>query len=155
MGLFAKRPTKEGLQAHKPVTICGAKFVIRRLTPLADFDGDRMPQIFSETTRNKPQDASHPNVAKRLKEDMQSVIQAGVVDPPLAGPGKPGLNVDDIFRDPEMANKLYLSIMEHSLLRLKLWQIPFFFLVRRLFKWGFWLRSIVNAHAKSPSRENP
>lgn len=152
MGLFARTPTKEGLQAHRKVSVCGMRFVIRRLTPLADFDGDRMPQIFTETTRSKPQDLSVPAVAKRLREDMQAVIQAGVVDPPLAGPGKPGLNVDDMFRDPEVANKLYILILEHSLLRLKPWQIPFFFLARLLFRSAHWLRSTVRGHATSRSR---
>lgn len=149
---FARRPTKEGLQAHRKVVICGQRFVIRRLSPLSDFDGANMPQIFTDTTRNAKLDLSIPGVAKRVRQDMYGVVQAGVVDPLLAGPGKPGLNVEDVFRDEEVGTKLYLKILEHSLLKLRPWQIPFFFLGKRLLKFIIWLRPTAFDRWTSPSK---
>lgn len=149
---FSRRPTKEWLQAHRRVVVCGQRFVIRRISPLSDFDGASMPQIFTDTTRGQKPDLSIPAVAKRVRQDMYAVVQAGVVDPPLAGPGKPGLNVEDVFRDEEVGTKLYLRILEHSLFRLRPWQIPFFFLGKLLVRCIMWLRPTAFAPATSPSR---
>lgn len=147
---FSKEPTKERLQAYRKVVVQGMNFTIRRISPLTDFDGIRTPQIFTDTTRGKKPDLTNPSVVKRVREDMAAVIQAGVVTPKLAGPGKPGLNVDDMFRDPDLANQLYMLILEHSLLKLRAWQLPFFFLAKRLISLVIWLRPTAFDHATSP-----
>lgn len=149
---FARKPTKADLQGHKTVIIGGMKFTIRRLSPLIDFATDRMPMVFSDTTRLPKQDLSNPAIAKRILDDMHAVVQAGVVDPPLATSGKPDLNVADIFRDPEIGNKLYIAIMEHSLIRLNGLRLPFFFLVRLLLRFIIWLKSTVNVLVTWSSR---
>ena len=85
---------------------------------------------------------------------MKSVVRAGVIDPPLSGPGKPGLSVDDIFRDMDIARRLYMLIIEHSLFRVKPWQIPFFFLGKLLLRFTIWLRPTAFGPAILPSRES-
>lgn len=149
-GWFAKTPTKASLHGHKTVTVGGMRFVIRQLSAF-DFDPSRIPMVFSDTTRVQKPDVAQPGVAKRVREDMAAVIQAGVVDPPLAGPGKPELNVDDIFRDQEMALRLYIAIVEHSLLRFSGVRRPVFFLVRQLLRFTTWLGSTARGRAMSHS----
>lgn len=149
---FSRRPGKESLQSYKKVTILGMRFIIRRLSPLADFDMGRMPQIFSDTTRQKAPDTSDAAI-KRALDDMKSVVQAGVVDPPLAGSGKPGLNVDDVFRDIQLGKLLYFAILEHSLFKVKPWQAPFFFLGKLLMRFILRLRPTAFDLTNLPSRE--
>lgn len=131
--LFGRKPTKESLHGHRRVAVCGMRFTIRKLNALADFDPQRVPMVFSDTTRHRL-DASNPAIAQRIREDMEAVIQAGVVDPPISPPGKPGINAADLFRDPEMGYGLYAAIIEHSLLRFTGVRRPVFFLARLLFR---------------------
>jgi len=109
--------------------------------------------IFSETTRNQKLDKT-PALVNRILEDMKQVVQVGVVDPKLSGPGKPGLSVDDIFRDVDLGTALYYKILEHSLFKLKVWQIPFFFLAKRLYRLVLWLKRIKSGPATLPLKEN-
>lgn len=127
MWLFSKRPTKEGLQSYKDVSVLGMRFTIRRVSPLADLDPSALPAIFTDTTRRQAQDLSSVASQRRALDDMKMIVQAGVVDPPLSGPGKPGLSVDDVFRDMDLGTKLYWTILEHSLFKVSPWKVPFFF----------------------------
>lgn len=145
---FTRRPTRESLQGYKEVTVNGQRFTIRRLSPLLDFPADSMPQLFTDTTRNRP-DPNNPATQKRLIQAMYDVLLAGVVEPKLCPVGvgdrrgkEPGLTPEDIFRDPETGNKLYFAIMEHSLFRLRMWQVPFFLAVKALLRFTVWRRSM-------------
>lgn len=151
---FGSKATKAGLQEHKRVVAGGMHFTIKKLVPLVDFQPDRMPLIFSETTRLPKQDLSSPGVLKRLREDMMMVIQAGVVDPEIVPPGKPGITAEDIMRDTDVGIKIYAAIMEHSLIKTRGLRKPFFFLMRRLLQFTIWLRSMVKGRAISPLKEN-
>lgn len=131
-GWFGRRPTKASLQEHKTVNVGGMSFVIRRINPLIDFQPGQIPMVFGDTTRAAKTDASSPSAHKKLLEDMYAVVQAGVVEPKLEQAGKPGINVEDVFRDPEVGARLYAAIIEHSLLRFQGVRRPLFFLARLL-----------------------
>lgn len=130
--------TKAELQGHKKVKVCHSQFTIRRINPLLDFDLEHMPQIFTSFQSNRKTDKS-PYDPKVLLEQMMRVVEAGVVDPPLACVGKgaargkeEGITVEDIFRDEECGYKLYSEIMLHSLNRFSGLKKVFFSVKTRL-----------------------
>ena len=149
--LFGQKPTRESLHGHKRVKVGGMAFTIRRLAPLSDFPADRMPMVFSDTTRHEAVDMGNQSVIKRVQEDMRAVVQAGVVDPPLNQ--KDGISVADLFRDPDVGYNLYSVIMEHSLLHMAGKRIQFFFLAAPLLRFTIWLRSTARGLARSLGRE--
>lgn len=114
---FSRTPTKESLQGYKCVKVNRSKFTIRRINPLLDFASDKIPQIFTSyyNRRGTPEVTE----AKKIREFVMSVVEVGLVEPPLSPRGKEGITVDDIFRDEELGNKLYFEIMFHSLLRFR------------------------------------
>ena len=131
----------------------GQRFTIRRLSPLVDFGVDRMPQVFTDTTRGQKLDLAIPAVQKRVREGMHEVLLAGVVDPPLKPNGaKDALTPEDVFRDVDVGTRLYMLILEHSLFKLRPYQVPFFLAVKMLMRFTYWLRSMGSGPATSPSR---
>lgn len=121
---FSKKVNKQELLGYKSMKIHGWKFVIKKVNPLMDFPDGRIPQLFTAfITKRKPADPKDmPEVAiKRIEEDMKIMVEAGLVEPALVARGKPneGITVDDLFREPEVATKLYWEIFIHSLNRFK------------------------------------
>lgn len=127
--IFKKNPKKNDLQNVKNIELGGFKFTIRKINPLLDFTADTMPQIFTAyLTRRKFENATTTTVEQlqRANEDMKSIIMAGLVTPKLVPVGKgdargreDGITVEDLFRDEDMAVKLYVEIFTHSLNRFK------------------------------------
>lgn len=112
----------------------GFTFTIRRVSPLIDFDPDRMPQIFSAgMSRRKVNDDKekklHETEVRRILDDMAAVIEAGVVEPVLVPVGKgekkgreDGITVDDIMRFDDVAHGLYTEIISLSLSKFRGWR---------------------------------
>ena len=134
--LFGRAPTKERLLNYKNVVIGGTKFVIRPVNVLSDFPPDKMPQIFTDTTRKSAPNLSDPSVVKRIKEDMIAFVQVGLVSPSKDD----GITAADLFRDEELGLKLYYAIMEHSLFRFKGLKKCFFLVVKTLLRPIIWLK---------------
>jgi hypothetical protein len=137
--------TKEKLQGHKTLSILGQKFVIRKINPVMDFLPEQMPNLF--TGHNSKRDIGATFSPKVLLEQMQRIVEAGVVSPELVPIGKgdrrgkeDGLTVEDLFRDEEIGAKLYIEIMLHSLNRFRGLKSLFFSLKNRL---RFWIVSLV------------
>lgn len=113
------------LNGIKKITVNGMSFTIRKLNPLLDFPPERMPQIFTEYLSKRPIDYNHVPTQQeilKIQGDMKSIIMAGVLYPALVPIGvgdmkgkENGITVDDLFRDPMMGYKLYMSILSHSL----------------------------------------
>ena len=121
MWLFNHKPTKASLQEHKKISVGGSKFIIRKINPLADFNVNHMPQIFSSfQSRRRPEDPSISQQQRALI-DMKAVVEAGLVSPELVpvSKSKEGITVDDIFRDSEIGMALYWEIIIHALNRFK------------------------------------
>ncbi len=121
--LFSRKPAKAELQALKRLRLGGGVYMIRRLNPMLDFPGDRMPTVFSsyQSIRKTAPGASTMSPAKVL-EEMMMVVAAGVVEPVLIPAGKgeakgreDGITVEDLFRDPAHGAALYYEIMAHTL----------------------------------------
>lgn len=148
---FDREPTRASLEGHRKVVIMGQRFTIRRLSPLVDFPADRMPQIFTDTTRAPKPDFSLPSVQKKALEGMYDVLLAGVVEPKLVpvGSKKEGFTPDDIFRDADVGRQLYMKIIEHSLFRLRTWQVPLFLAVKMLLRFMNWLKNMGSVQANS------
>lgn len=146
------KPNKDKLLNYKSVRINGSWFKIRPVIPLQDFTPDKMPQIFTDFTRNNyVPDFSNPAALKKLNEDMMAVVKAGLVSP---NEKEDGITVHDLFRDQELGYKLYLSVLEHSLLKFKGIQKCFFLAVKTLLRFTIWLRLTGRGPAISYSRAN-
>ncbi len=115
---FKNKDPYEKLKGLKKIKIEGMSFTIKRLNPLLDFSSDNIPQIFTDFSSIKPPPSadSSPSVLNKIKDDMFSIIKAGVVEPKLS---KDGITVDDLFRDPDIGIGLYQAILDHSLNRFK------------------------------------
>lgn len=116
---WSKEPTKADLQQHKKLRIFGHSYIIRKINPLIDFKDGNIPQIFTSfVSRRKAEDKtpSESELNKRVY-DMRSVVLAGLVSPEISK--ESGITLDDIFRDIEVATRLYIAIIEHSLNRFR------------------------------------
>ena len=130
--LFARQPTKAELQGHRVVKVGAFTFTIRRLSPLLDFEPDRMPQIFSAGVSRRKVREDKPKAeaeVERILEDMAVVIEAGVVDPVVVPVGKgekkgreDGITVDDLMRYDDVAGKLYTEIIAWSMTKYRGWR---------------------------------
>lgn len=129
---FGRNPTKAELQAHRVVKVGGYTFTIRRVSPLLDFEPERMPQIFSaavtrrKVREDKPQDVSE---TRRIIEDMVAIIEAGVVAPRLVKVGsgakrgaEDGITAEDIVRWEDIGAQLYQEIIAWSLGKYRGWR---------------------------------
>ena len=135
--LLGRKPTKERLLNHKRVTILGTRFVIRPINVLADFPQDKVPQIFTDFSRkNYAPNPSNDKEIKRLQDDMKAVVRAGLVSPN----DKDGITVDDLSRDLDLLHKLYLAIIDHSLLRFRGLTKCFFLVLKTLIRFTNSLR---------------
>lgn len=126
-------------------------FVIRRLNPLIDLEADKIPQIFTDhLTSRRPESSSDlpEAAAKKLQEDIKSIVYAGVVKPDLLPIGKAeerghekGITADDLFRDQEIGMRLYIAIIDHSMLMHRGMKGLFFSLIRKLWLFTFWRKN--------------
>ena len=133
----------------------GWSFTIRKLNPLLDFPGDRMPQIFSEgsVSRKPAPEKPVPGTEQKMLEDFKLVISKGVVSPVigLKEDGKCIVTADDIIRDGDTAPKLYLEIIGHSLEMFKGIKGLFFWAKTRHSLSIGWQKSMESVRASSPS----
>jgi hypothetical protein len=144
---FSKAATKENLQEWKRVRVNGWTFTIRRLNPLLDFPGDKMPQIFTAMAPSrkpgvdKPVQAG-PEKADKGLDELRLVLSKGVVSPKIGiKEGEGTLSADDLIRDEDTAGKLYIEIMAHSM--------KTFRGLKGFFLWARIRRSLYTAWAKS------
>jgi len=125
---FSRTPAKGDLLGYKTVTIKGNRFVIKKLNPFTDFTEENMPQIFTTfiPRRNMDMEKMPEAVKKKYDDGIKAVLQAGVIEPALVPIGKgdargkeDGVTADDLMRDPDIALRLYIEIVAHSLNRFK------------------------------------
>ena len=134
---FSRALTKDRLEAHRRIRINGMRLTIRRLNPLLDFPVDKMPQIFADFVSRRGQREPGAADLKRSLEDMVAIIEAAVVDPPLARDGKEGIHARDLFRDPTLGPKVYIEILAHSLNVFRGIKGVFFY---HRIKWSLWIQ---------------
>ena len=103
------------LYKTKDVRILGVKFTIKRIDPTAYLDGSKvMLQTFDTYKIEKTPEAANKNIEK-VKEHYRDVFMASVISPVLTRkPGEPGIPVDHLFTEWELANELYTNIIEHT-----------------------------------------
>lgn len=150
---FTKAATVEELRGHKRIRVKGMRFVIRKLSPLLDFESDKIPTIFTSTHprrgANKNPPPATPEALKRAEEDMYGIIAAGVVEPALSADG---LTPKDLFRDMQIGTALYIEIVAHSLNVFRGLKGLFFFHRIKLLLWMRWLSDMADLRRK-PSSE--
>ncbi len=127
---------KVKLQKQKKIKINGFKFTIKQINPLLDFEFDNIPQIFTSFTQKQSVDYRRDDV---ILKQMMVIVEAGLISPDLVPVGKgekkgkeDGITIEDIFRDMEIANKLFREIMFHSLNKFRGLKSLFFSLKIRL-----------------------
>ena len=149
--LFGRSLNKARLLNHKRLVIDGTPFVIRPVNPLLDFQDGTMPAIFTDFTRNNyVPDWNNPASVKKMRTDMMAVVKAGLISPSKAD----GIEVEDLFRDDELGYKLYLAVLEHSLLRFRGLKKLFFSLTKTCLRPIIWLKLMGKGPAISPLKEN-
>jgi hypothetical protein len=152
---FSQAATKAKLQDWKKVRVNGWSFTIRKLNPLLDFPGDRMPQIFTDVGQSRKPMPEKPvqGTEQKLLDDFRLVISKGVVSPRIASKddGKGEITVDDIMRDGDTAPKLYLDILGHSLDLFKGMRGLFFWLKTRHSLSIGWQKSMESVRTASHS----
>ena len=144
-------PTKADLSGHKRISLGGAVYTIRKINPLLDFPSDKTPSVF--TAQSPSRRGTGPVDPKRAIEDMMSIVRAGLVDPPLAGPKDKNpdlITIEDIFRVPEHGADLYLAIMDHTLNRFRGLRRLFFFHKSKRAFWTAYRNAMADDQAKSP-----
>ena len=150
---FSRRTPVEKLRGHKDVRVNGMKFTIRRINPFVDFPDGEIPTIFTDRHPDpQPAKEQSPEDVRRILKDMQLVVMAGIVRPALTRNGEPGLNPEDLFRDPSMGVKLYFSILDHSMSVFRGRQRVFFWIGARLSRWMLFASDTVKDLATSSSR---
>lgn len=126
---------KAQLHGYKNIRLGGARYTIRRINPILDFHGDRMPAVFSAySSVRKVDPAKAAELAMsnptRALEEMMMVVAAGVVSPVLVPQGKgeakgreDGITVEDLFRDTSHGTELYIKIIKHTFARYSAWRL--------------------------------
>jgi len=149
---------KEQLQGYKKIKINHAKFVIRKINPILDFEVNNIPQIFTSFQTRRKVKETIPDL-KALIEQMKIIVEAGVVKPQLVKRGygdkrghEDGITVDDLFRNEEMGSRLFSEIMFHTLNRFKGLKSLFFSLKIKLLYFINLLKNTESYHQRFPSR---
>jgi hypothetical protein len=115
------KKVRERLHSVKTVKICGNRFRIRKINPLLDFELSDMPQIFtSYVSRRKQEPESSSADPAKVQRQIMNVVKAGLISvnniPVSDNDGeKDVITIEDVFRDPEVSNRLYVEIILHSL----------------------------------------
>ncbi|MCK5358332.1 MAG: hypothetical protein KAJ48_08045 [Elusimicrobiales bacterium] len=150
--------TKQELQGHKKIKICGMKFIIKRINPLLDFESNNIPQIFTSFISRRKTEVLPDE--KKILNQMIPIIEAGVVYPELVAIGtgekenkEDGITVKDLFVNPEMGSKLFQEIMFHSLNRFRGIKGVFFSVKIRLLCYIDYLKNMESYRRKLPLTE--
>lgn len=140
---LTKKLNKEAFLDLKSVKINGFKFKIKKINPFLDFEGDELPELFTIYQKPKKENLNinYDYQIKKFKEEIKSVIKAGTYDPNLKD-NDINLTVDDIFRDPDVAFKLYSEIVAHSLKKYSGIRGLFFYLKIRLSLFIHWRKNM-------------
>jgi hypothetical protein len=101
------------LNEKKAIKIKGVSFVIKKIDALAFLDGSRVMVQVYDTYRSKKGDAAAINIAeKKIREHLSEVIVAGSVSPKFTHKEEAdGIYVNELFKDMDIANKLYEEIL--------------------------------------------
>lgn len=114
-GWLFGRKLSSVVYAEKFVRIKGIRFRIRKINPLDYLDGSKaIIQSYQTYAQGAQKPAEDINI-KKLREHYADVFMAGIVFPKLGRKPEEGdFYVNDLFNDWELAESLYIKIMEHT-----------------------------------------
>jgi hypothetical protein len=96
--------------------VCGVVFHIRKINPLDYVAGTTAMQMHFDTYKTKSQKeqlTAFTAQSKKLKAHFSDVFMAAVVQPKLSRKkDDEGIPVDNLFTDWDLANGLYVKIMQ-------------------------------------------
>lgn len=113
--MWFKKSLKEALAETKKIKVQGVLFEIKRIDPLDYLDGSQaMLAVYEKYKVGK--DGPVDGLDKKIRSHYKDVLMAGVVKPKLSRKEPAGENilVDEIFSYPNMAEDLYLAILEFT-----------------------------------------
>jgi hypothetical protein len=121
--IFGKK-LEDVLGQTKKVKVQGVRFVIRKLSPLHYLDGSKVLQASYEIYKTSGNSKLDEVSAKKIKEHYAQTLVAGVVSPKLTlKEGDEGQSVEALLDGAwELAEELYLAIMEYTYGKKKLRQ---------------------------------
>ncbi len=119
--LFRGRELSDVLNKQKIVKVHGIRFTIKKCDPLSFLDGSKV--MMNEFDTYKVKDvaavpAITESILKKMKEHYTDVILSGVVSPVLVRKKEHAINgaifVENLFTDWELAQELYVQIVEFT-----------------------------------------
>ena len=119
-GLFRSRSLEDAINATKKVKVCGIKFVIKKLDPMATMDGSKILQktydIFEVGAKDAP---AAPQKSEKIKAYFRDVFMACVVSPRLyrtqaEATENAGIWVDGLFTEWDIIEGLHTEIIYYS-----------------------------------------
>lgn len=115
---FRKKTLDDVLNKTFRLKIYGVIFKVRKVNPLDYVSGSKAVQMHFDTYKTKGQKEAIAKTASdmgKVKEHYRDVFMAAVVEPTLCRKeGGEGTFVDNLFTDWDLANELYLGIMEKT-----------------------------------------
>lgn len=128
MNLFRKLFCRNGpgedlstvLSRTYPATVHGVKFKLRKISPLDYVSGSKALHMHFDTWKSKGQEEQIKTLdsgTDKVKEHYKQLFMASVVEPKLKWKDdaeEPGIWVDNLFTDWDLATELYLAIMQVS-----------------------------------------
>ena len=117
-----RRSLKDALNDEKKVVIKGVRFIIKKIDAMDYINGSKVLFRQYQTYQTKQGNDVEEISAKKLKEHYRDIIMSGVVRPVLTRDPNEGekIFVDEIFKDMEMADGLYNTIVEFTVGKKKL-----------------------------------
>lgn len=112
--IFLGKDLAGELSKKKKVRINGFRFTIKKISPLDHLTGSKvMLQAYdvlklNTSVKNQEEEISQ----KKIKEHLKDVLLAGVVEPTLVSKETDqGIQIDSMFVDMDLVNKLYAEII--------------------------------------------
>lgn len=111
--LFYGKSLDSVLQETKFIRINGIRFQIKKIDVMNFLDGSKVMLQYYDTFKlekgNQDKEMSH----KKIREHMKEILCAGVVNPKLSLNDE-HYNVDKLFVNMKLVNKLYEEIMKYT-----------------------------------------
>ena len=103
-----------------PVRVHGVNFQLKKLNPIDYVSGSKSLHMHFDTWKSKGQVEQIQTLetgADKVREHYKQLFMASVVEPKLKWkdePEEPGIWVENLFTDWDLATELYLAIMQVS-----------------------------------------
>lgn len=112
--LFFGRSLESALEETKAVRINGVRFLIKKIDVMNFLESSKVMLQYYDTFKIESKGNQEKEIsAKKIRDHIKEVLCAGVVSPKLTL-NDDGYNVEKLFVNMKMVNKLYDQIMKFT-----------------------------------------